>query len=122
MPTYEYLCQACGHQFEVLQKITEDSLTKCPKCQKNKLKRLIGAGLGVIFKGSGFYTTDYKRGSANGPARKGDGKSESQGESRGDGKSESKSESKGDGKSESKSGSKSESSSEHKAKVESKTA
>ena len=63
MPTYDYECQACGHRFEALQKITDDALTRCPKCQKARLKRLIGAGLGVIFKGSGFYSTDNKKGS-----------------------------------------------------------
>jgi putative FmdB family regulatory protein len=61
MPTYEYECQACGHAFEVLQTMTEAKLSKCPKCKKNKLARLIGSGSGVIFKGSGFYETDYKR-------------------------------------------------------------
>lgn len=61
MPTYEYECSACGHQTEILQSMTEKRLTKCPKCGKNKLERLIGAGSGVIFKGSGFYATDYKR-------------------------------------------------------------
>ena len=81
MPTYDYECQACGHRFEALQKITEDALTKCPKCRKARLKRLIGAGLGVIFKGSGFYTTDYKRGSANGPSKKSETTTESKSES-----------------------------------------
>ena len=61
MPTYEYECQACGHLFEALQTMTEPKLTKCPKCKKQKLARLIGSGSGVIFKGSGFYETDYKR-------------------------------------------------------------
>ncbi len=61
MPTYEYECSACGHAFEALQSITEPKLTKCPKCKKNKLHRLIGSGSGVIFKGSGFYETDYKK-------------------------------------------------------------
>jgi putative FmdB family regulatory protein len=61
MPTYEYECQACGHAFEALQAMTEPKLTKCPKCKKAKLARLIGSGSGVIFKGSGFYETDYKR-------------------------------------------------------------
>ncbi|MDD5011714.1 MAG: zinc ribbon domain-containing protein [Phycisphaerae bacterium] len=60
MPTYEYQCDNCGHEFEQLQMITAKSLRKCPKCGKNKLKRLIGAGAGVIFKGSGFYETDYR--------------------------------------------------------------
>lgn len=60
MPTYDYVCESCGHEFEQLQYITAKNLRKCPKCGKNKLKRLIGAGSGVIFKGSGFYATDYR--------------------------------------------------------------
>lgn len=60
MPTYEYICDNCGHEFEQLQSITAKPLRKCPACGKNKLKRLIGAGAGVIFKGSGFYETDYR--------------------------------------------------------------
>jgi putative FmdB family regulatory protein len=59
MPTYEYECQKCGHRFEEFQSMKDAALTKCPKC-KGKLKRLIGAGAGFIFKGSGFYTTDYR--------------------------------------------------------------
>jgi putative FmdB family regulatory protein len=61
MPTYEYECRACGHAFEELQGMTDAKLTKCPKCHKNKLSRLIGSGSGMIFKGSGFYETDYKK-------------------------------------------------------------
>lgn len=61
MPTYQYECSACGHQMETLQSMTEKRLTKCPKCGKNKLERLIGTGTGIIFKGSGFYETDYKK-------------------------------------------------------------
>jgi len=61
MPTYEYECQACGHAFEELQGMTAPKLTKCPRCHKKKLTRLIGSGSGMIFKGSGFYETDYKR-------------------------------------------------------------
>ena len=61
MPTYEYECQACGHAFDELQSMTDPKLTKCPKCHKNKLARLIGGGSGMIFKGSGFYETDYKK-------------------------------------------------------------
>jgi len=61
MPTYEYECGACGHAFEALQSMTEAKLVKCPACKKNKLHRLIGTGSGVIFKGSGFYETDYKK-------------------------------------------------------------
>lgn len=61
MPTYEYECSSCGHAFEALQSMSEPKLVKCPKCKKNKLQRLIGTGGGVIFKGSGFYETDYKK-------------------------------------------------------------
>lgn len=61
MPTYDYECQACGHTFEEFQSMSAESLKKCPQCKKNKLQRLIGAGAGIIFKGSGFYETDYKR-------------------------------------------------------------
>ena len=60
MPTYEYNCSNCGHDFEQLQSIKAKPLRKCPKCGKLTLKRLIGTGSGVIFKGSGFYTTDYR--------------------------------------------------------------
>ncbi len=60
MPTYDYLCQSCGHGFEQFQSITAKRLRKCPKCKKLKLNRLIGAGAGIIFKGSGFYETDYR--------------------------------------------------------------
>lgn len=60
MPTYEYLCQACGHEFELFQSMSASVKRKCPDCGKLKLKRLIGIGSGVIFKGSGFYQTDYR--------------------------------------------------------------
>lgn len=60
MPTYEYRCENCGHVFEKFQSITSRSARKCPKCGKLKLKRLIGSGSGIIFKGSGFYQTDYR--------------------------------------------------------------
>jgi putative FmdB family regulatory protein len=60
MPTYEYQCEACGHKFERFQSITADPIKKCPECGKNKVKRLIGIGAGMIFKGSGFYITDYR--------------------------------------------------------------
>ncbi len=60
MPTYDYVCDACGHKFEEFQSITAPNLKKCPKCGKNKLKRLIGTGSAIIFKGSGFYETDYR--------------------------------------------------------------
>jgi putative FmdB family regulatory protein len=60
MPTYEYMCGNCGYEFEHFQSITAKPLRKCPECGKTSLKRLIGAGAGVIFKGSGFYETDYR--------------------------------------------------------------
>jgi putative FmdB family regulatory protein len=60
MPTYEYKCRKCEHQFEQFQSITAKSLRKCPKCGAMTLNRLIGTGTGVIFKGSGFYATDYR--------------------------------------------------------------
>ncbi len=59
MPTYDYKCEDCGNTFEFFQKMTDEPLKVCPKC-KGKLKRLIGPGAGAIFKGSGFYQTDYK--------------------------------------------------------------
>jgi putative FmdB family regulatory protein len=62
MPTYEYECQGCGYKFEVFQSIKSDPVKQCPKCHKDKAKRLISAGAGVIFRGSGFYATDYKKG------------------------------------------------------------
>jgi len=60
MPTYEYQCAECQHAFEAFQSITANPLTECPECKKQALKRLIGSGAGLIFKGSGFYCTDYK--------------------------------------------------------------
>lgn len=68
MPTYEYVCRACGHEFERFQRMSEGSLRKCPKCGELRLQRLLGIGAGVIFKGSGFYETDYKRKGPNGKA------------------------------------------------------
>ena len=60
MPNYDYECGSCGHTFEAFQKMTDKPLIKCPKCQK-KLRRLISGGAGLIFKGSGFYSTDYPK-------------------------------------------------------------
>lgn len=65
MPTYQYECDACGHEFEFLQSMADKKLKKCPECKKMKLHRLIGSGAGIIFKGSGFYETDYKKKSAS---------------------------------------------------------
>ncbi len=60
MPTYDYICESCGCEFERFQSIIAKPLRTCPKCGKRKLTRQIGAGAGVIFKGSGFYETDYR--------------------------------------------------------------
>ena len=60
MPTYDYECGACGHRFEMFQQITARPVRTCPKCRKRRVRRLIGTGAGVIFKGSGFYQTDYR--------------------------------------------------------------
>lgn len=80
MPTYEYKCEACGEQFERFQSITADPIKKCPKCGKMKVKRLLGTGAGLIFKGSGFYITDYRSDSYKNSA-----KAESGGEKSGGG-------------------------------------
>jgi putative FmdB family regulatory protein len=61
MPTYEYECKSCGHAFEKSQSMTDAPLKKCPKCSK-PVRRLIGSGSGIIFKGPGFYATDYRKG------------------------------------------------------------
>src|SRR5438270_4742733 len=60
MPTYEYECDACSHNFDEFQAMSDAALTKCPKCGKKKLRRVFGTGAAVIFKGSGFYQTDYR--------------------------------------------------------------
>jgi len=61
MPTYEYVCTKCGHAMEAFQSMKDAPLTKCPACKKPALKRQVGGGAGLIFKGSGFYITDYKK-------------------------------------------------------------
>jgi putative FmdB family regulatory protein len=60
MPTYDYVCDGCGHAFELFQSMTDAVKKTCPKCKKKKLRRLIGAGGAIMFKGSGFYKTDYR--------------------------------------------------------------
>lgn len=60
MPTYDYECDACGHAMEVFQGINDEILKKCPECGKQKLRRLFGTGAAIVFKGSGFYQTDYR--------------------------------------------------------------
>ena len=94
MPTYDYVCDACEHEFELFQSISEPLKRKCPECGKLKLRRLFGTGAAVVFKGSGFYETDYRSDSYKKAAEK-DKKSQSGGDSGGDSKkSESKSEAK----------------------------
>lgn len=70
MPTYDYQCQKCGHKFEKFQSMSASTLRKCPQCGKLSLVRLIGSGAGVIFKGSGFYETDYRSESYKSAAKK----------------------------------------------------
>jgi putative FmdB family regulatory protein len=106
MPTYGYRCGNCGHQFEIVQRISEDPLTTCPKCQ-GKLSKMLYP-VGISFKGSGFYTTDYKAasksaaGSSNGSASSAEGSGESKPGAKPESKSESKSETKTESKSETK--------------------
>ena len=75
MPTYDYQCQACGHEWELFQSMNDSPVKSCPACKKRKAKRLLGLGAGIIFKGTGFYETDYK-------AKKGGDKKEAIGESK----------------------------------------
>lgn len=70
MPTYEYKCRACDHRFEAFQSMTESPITKCPHCGKDEVERLISAGGGLLFKGSGFYITDYRKDSYKREAKK----------------------------------------------------
>lgn len=86
MPTYDYECDHCGHAFELFQSITESAKRKCPECGKQRLRRLFGTGGAVVFKGSGFYQTDYRSDSYKkaAAAEKGEKSSE------GNGKAESK--------------------------------
>ena len=69
MPTYDYICHECGHRFETFQSITAEPIVDCPICHKNKVKRLLSGGAGLIFKGSGFYITDYKNKKSSTPAK-----------------------------------------------------
>ena len=113
MPTYGYRCSNCGHEFEIRQKMSDEPLKTCPKCQ-GKLTKILYP-VGISFKGSGFYTTDYKdagksaAASSNGAVKSSEGSSEGKSESKSESKSETKSAS-----SETKSASKSESKTEKK--------
>ena len=90
MPTYDYACDACDHEFEVFESITAEPQKKCPKCKKNKLRRLFGAGGGLIFKGSGFYQTDYRSESYKKAAEADKPKTESSSSENGGSKTEAK--------------------------------
>jgi len=104
MPTYGYRCGSCGHQFEIVQRISEEPLTTCPKCQ-GKLSKMLYP-VGISFKGSGFYTTDYKgagkdsAASSNGSSSSSEGSGDSKPEAKPESKSETKTESKTDTKTE----------------------
>jgi len=99
MPTYEYRCKSCGYEFEEFQTMSADPLIMCPKCAQPALKRLMSSGAGLIFKGSGFYTTDYKKSntsssSSTNSESKSDSKSESKPDSQKESTTDSKQESK----------------------------
>ncbi len=110
MPTYEYKCNACGNRFEKFQSMSSAPIKKCPKCGKNKVQRLIGMGAGLIFKGSGFYITDYRdsgykdsaKADSAGAQAKTDTKTESKTDAKSDSKGETKSEAKAETKAETK--------------------
>ena len=70
MPNYDYVCEKCGHEFEVFQQMSAAPLKSCPACKKRSVKRLIGGGAGLIFKGTGFYITDYKNKASAGSGEK----------------------------------------------------
>jgi putative FmdB family regulatory protein len=113
MPTYGYRCSNCSHQFEIVQRISDEPLKACPKCQ-GKLSKMLYP-VGISFKGSGFYTTDYKgsgkssdSSSSNGAAPNKDGSSDTKSETKSDSKPDAKTESKSDAKPQSKSESKTE--------------
>lgn len=70
MPTYDYICKDCGHTFEIFQSMSDPSITECPSCN-GKVRRIISGGTGLIFKGSGYYITDYKNGESSSKEKSG---------------------------------------------------
>ena len=104
MPTYDYECDGCGHKFELFQSMKDEPERKCPQCKKLKLRRLFGTGAAIMFKGSGFYQTDYRSESykkaasadKNGEAKSSEGKTEAKSSSESSSKPESKPEKKKD--------------------------
>ena len=95
MPTYDYECDACGHRLELFQRMSEEPLTECPVCGKDKFRRLFGTGAAIVFKGSGFYQTDYRSASYKSAAEK----ESKDGSAKTDSKTDSKSDSKTAGES-----------------------
>ena len=98
MPTYGYACEKCGHEFDEFQSIMAKPLRKCPECSKMALKRLIGAGAAIIFKGSGFYETDYRSDSYKKGAEKDKGARDPKSGAKKDTKTETKAASKSESK------------------------
>ena len=101
MPTYDYRCDACQHEFEEWQSFTAEKLTKCPACKKNKLVRLFGSGAAIVFKGSGFYDTDYRQADEKAKTERKNGKpaadtADAKAEPAGDAKAEVKGDAKAD--------------------------
>ncbi len=90
MPTYDYKCQSCGHAFEKFHSIMAAPIKKCPVCGKNTVKRLIGTGAGIIFKGGGFYETDYRSEGYKKAEKAESGGGESKGEAKAEGKPDAK--------------------------------
>ncbi len=90
MPTYDYQCDACDHEFELFQQISDSVKKKCPECGKLKLRRLFGTGAAVVFKGSGFYETDYRSESYKKGAESAKKASDKKSEAKSEKKSESK--------------------------------
>ncbi len=95
MPTYDYVCQACGHEFELFQQMSDPVKRKCPACTEQKLRRRVGSGAGILFRGGGFHETDYRSESykkaaeadkkaADGDKKKGDKKAESKADKKAD--------------------------------------
>ena len=100
MPTYEYICRACGHEFEEFQSIKADPIAVCPKCRKRKVERKIGIGGAVIFKGGGFYETDYRsesyRSGEEAEKKSGEAKVESKADAKADARADAKVDAKAD--------------------------
>lgn len=82
MPTYDYLCRSCGHRFEKFQSIMAEPVRECPVCKSNNVTRLLTGGAGLIFKGSGFYETDYKHSHSSPSSPKNETKKDSKSDSK----------------------------------------